>query len=74
MSTEKRKDATIEAASAANPDQLVQATPEAALELTDEQLSQVSGGQKPLTVGRQRPNTSFGAVVVQGADKVANVG
>lgn len=47
MSKEKRTDAT-EPAKAASPDELVKADPEAAFELTDDQLSKVSGGSAPM--------------------------
>ncbi len=59
MSTEKRTDSNPEANKAASPDELVKADPEATFELSDEQLSKVSGGRVKTSDKQQKAVLDF---------------
>jgi hypothetical protein len=54
MANNDRKDTTAKAERAASPEALVQADPDAAFELTDEQLSKVAGGSRVKTSDKQQ--------------------
>jgi hypothetical protein len=59
MANNDRKDTTARADRAASPDALVQADPDAAFELTDEQLSKVAGGRVKTSDKQQKAVMDF---------------
>lgn len=59
MANNDRKDTTTQTNRAASPDALVQADPDAAFELTDDQLSKVAGGRVKTSDKQQKAVLDF---------------